>query len=127
MWVNRQLFDMIVADNKKLQDEVTFERIGSSRMSASTVELRSQKAKDDITIDWLRHRVNALEKQNAVLLNKAAGIFVPVPEIVPTRPGTMSELPADLNLNHLQSFDDVGDDEARRLKIEHDELGFLKQ
>jgi hypothetical protein len=125
MWVNRQLFDMIVADNKKLQDEVTFERIGSSRMSASTVELRSQKAKDDITIDWMRHRVNALEKQNAVLLNKAAGIFVPVPEIVPTRPGTMSELPADIN--HLQSFDDVGDEEAKRLGVEHDLLGFLKQ
>ena|SRR5579859_7273871 len=123
MWVSKQFFQMILDDNKRLQDAVEFEKIGASRMSASTNELRTQKAKDDITIDWMRHRINALEKQNAILMQKAAGIAMPVPEIVPTRPGTLSGMPLDFS--HLPSFEDVGDEQAAKLGVIHDEEGQL--
>lgn len=119
MWVNKILFQTILDDNKKLQEAVEFERIGASRMSASTNELRAQKAKDDITIDWMRHRINALEKERTILVQKVAGIALPTPEIVPTRPGTMT-VP---DFSSMPSFEDVGDTEAQRLGIRHDEYG----
>ncbi len=126
MWINKQLFETILADNKKLQDAVEFERTGASRMSASTNELRAQKAKDDITIDWMRHRINALEKERAILVQKAAGISLPTPEIVPTRPGTMTNPSMLVDFDSLPSFEDVGDSEAQRLGLKHDDLGFLE-
>jgi hypothetical protein len=123
MWVNKQLFDMVTADNKTLSD-----RIGSVwntcyAMQAKVDYASAQKAKDDLSIDWLRHRVNALEKQNAVLMMKATGIAMPVPEIVPNRPGTISELP---EFATLPSFEDCGDTEAVRLGIKLADDGTLE-
>jgi hypothetical protein len=123
MWVNKMLFEMILADNKRMATDNASERIGSARMSASLTELRTQKAKDDISIDWMRHRINALEKLNAQLLAKAAGVHVPIPEIVPTRPGTISDGPAAFD--QMPSFEDVGDVEAARLGAAHDDEGVL--
>lgn len=123
MWVNRALFDQILADNRRQQQE-----IGELRsLHAHAIGFREasavQKSKDDVTIDWMRHRINALEKLNAQLLQKAAGILVPIPEIVPTRPGTMSEIP---DFPTMPSFEDVGDEEAIRLGLEHDAVGALQ-
>jgi hypothetical protein len=123
MWVNKELFNRLVNDNERLQTETAFERTGASRMSASVNELRAQKVRDDLSIDWMRHRINALEKERAILLNKIAGVIVPVPEIVPTRPGTMSTIP---DFASMPSFEDVGDDEARRLGIGLDDEGKLQ-
>lgn len=122
MWVNKVLFQHLLDDNKAQQDAVLFERTGASRMSAVVQQLHMQKAKDDLSIDWLRHRVNALEKQNAVLMMKATGIAMPVPEIVPTRPGSIS-LP---DFDTMPSFEDVGDAEAVRLGINHTDDGAVE-
>ncbi len=122
MWINQQLYDALLANTKELQTSVEFERLGSSRMSASMNMLREQKVKDDLTIDWMRHRVNALEKQNAQLLMKVAGITLPVPEIVPTRPGSMSPF---IDFDSMPSFEDVGDAEAARLGLDLDASGQL--
>jgi len=84
--------------------------------------LREQKAKDDITIDWMRHRVNALEKEKAALL-VSKGVNISVPEIVPTRPGTISAPPA--GFDHLPSFEDVGDEQAAQFGLSHDDAGRL--
>jgi hypothetical protein len=115
MWVNAKLFQMIVDDNKAQQEQVLFERTGASRLSATVNAATAQKAKDDITIDWMRHRINALEKQNSILVAKIAGVHFPVPEIVPTRPGSLSGAPIDFD--HMPSFEDCGDQEAARLGI----------
>lgn len=123
MWVNRQLFDMIVADNKTQAEKLAAVWNTCHLLQGEIDATRTQKGKDDVHIDWMRHRVNALEKQNAVLINKAAGVYVPVPEIVPTRPGSMSEIP---DFPTMPSFEDVGDDEAKRLKVGHDDLGFIE-
>lgn len=123
MWVNKQLFQTILDDNKDMQVRLSGERIDNAKLSMIVTEARTQKAKDDITIDWMRHRINALEKQNAILLQKAAGVTVPVPEIVPTRPGTIAG--EGLDMQTMPSFEDVGDAEAERLGIKHDEEGVL--
>lgn len=122
MWVNKTLFYTILDDNKEQSKELDARARQIAGLQTLVVERSSQKAKDDISIDWMRHRVNALEKQNAILLQKAAGISLPVPEIVPTRPGTMTDIP---NFDSLPSFEDVGDTEAQRLGLRHDPLGFL--
>lgn len=105
----------------ELGEELRIVRAALSIMEGECRVLREQKIKDDLNMDWFRHRVNALEKQNAVLMQKAAGIAMPVAEIVSTRPGTMT-VP---DFQHLPSFEDVGDDEAKRLGVEHDTDGTL--
>jgi hypothetical protein len=122
MWISKAFFELITGDNKRLAESVEFEKLGASRMSAVATTLREQKAKDDMTIDWMRHRVNALEKQNSILMGKATGLHFPVPEIVPTRPGTISGL--DFN-GSMPSFEDVGETEAASLGIGHDAEGHL--
>lgn len=113
---------MIVADNQVQQAQIQAEIALKESARAGRTLLSEQKAKDDITIDWMRHRINALEKLNAQLLMKAAGIFVPVPEIVPTRPGTIT----DTSFDYSPDFNDVGDAEADRLGIKHADDGSLK-
>lgn len=121
MWVNKELFQRILDDNKQQQITIRDLIAELAMAESNTASRREQKAKDDITIDWMRHRVNALEKLNALMLGKVAGIHVPIPEIVPTRPGSVSVLQDDLS--YSPSFEDVGDSEAQRLGIIHDQMG----
>ena len=121
MWVNKELYQVVLDDNKKLMHEWNVAHGANELLIGQHMELRSQKVKDDVSIDWLRHRVNALEKQNAVLVMKVGGVAFPVPEIVPTRPGTISTPDFD----SMPSFEDVGDKEAARLHLTHDDNGVL--
>jgi len=122
MWVAKAEWDRLVTQYERYMTMFVTERERTAALGADVTAYLGQKAKDDMTIDWMRHRINALEKQNAVLLQKAAGVVLPVPEIVPTRPGTLSkmELP---DFGTMPSFEDVGDDEAARMGIVHDDDG----
>jgi len=122
MWIHREHYDNLKAENAFHRESWVKIREEREHFITQNTDLLGQKAKDDMTIDWMRHRINALEKQNAVLLQKAAGVVLPVPEIVPTRPGTLSkmELP---DFGTMPSFEDVGDDEAARMGIVHDDDG----
>jgi hypothetical protein len=114
MWVNKALF-------QRLMDES--QHTNAAMRSTVYENLKAQHARDTMTIDWMRHRINALEKERAILLNKVAGVIIPVPEIVPTRPGTLSrDIP---DFDSLPSFEDVGDGEAHRLGIAHNDAGGL--
>ena len=115
MWVSKREYDALVSQYNKYVEMFQTEHDKVAEMHVDVVSHKTQKAKDDITIDWMRHQVNALSKQNALLIAKAAGIHVPVPEIVPTRPGTMT-VP---DFSSMPSFEDCGDDEAVRLGIAH--------
>lgn len=122
MWINKAFFELVIADNKKQALEISDLR-SFNRDAVTRVEVAmGQKAKDDMTIDWMRHRVNALEKQNTILMGKATGLNFPIPEIVPARPGSISPL----DFSSLPSFEDVGDDEAKRLGIKLDDDGHLE-
>jgi hypothetical protein len=120
MWINKQFFELVLADNRKQQQELQDERTSLAVAQHAVGLHREQKAKDDITIDWLRHRVNALEKEKGSLL-ASKGIPISVPEIVPGRPGTMSAPPS--SFDSMPSFEDIGDEEAKRLGVDHDADG----
>ncbi len=123
MWVNRELFDRILCDAKCLQDGLQIQASQHGESVQRCMSLIEQKAKDDISIDWMRHRINALERANSILMNKVSGVSMPVPEIVASRPGTISELPN--SMTHMPSFEDVGDTEATRLGVFHNAEGEL--
>lgn len=122
MWINRDLFDSVMHDHAVVRDENVALHVCSAVTDAQLALAKEQKAKDDLHIDWLRHRVNALEKQNIQLLGKVTGIAFPVPEIVMSRAGAMT-LPPDFDT--MPSFEDVGDSEAARLGLSLDENGQL--
>ncbi len=115
---------MIVSDNKTQQTEIKDIRVAEAQGAGAYMKLAEQKAKDDLTIDWMRHRINALERANSILMNKVSGVSMPVPEIVASRPGTISELPD--SMTHMPSFEDVGNDEAQRLGVFHNAEGELE-
>lgn len=119
MWISGAVWDMSQAERLVLRDEHV--RIVSelSKAAERATVLREQKAKDDVTIDWLRNRVNALEKEKSALLAKE-GIHLPVPEIQQSVPRTL-----EASFDAMPSFEDVGDLEAKRLGIKHDDEGVL--
>jgi len=123
MWVSAALMKSLIEDRALYMEEWHRAGLANERLIGEQLALRQQKIKDDITIDWMRHRVNALEKLNAQLMLKATGIHVPIPEIVPTRPGTLTDPPLDMT--YMPSFEDVGDSEAARLGVEHEGDGTL--
>jgi hypothetical protein len=122
MWVNRDLFQMVLDDNKKTTVERALTQGRIEIIQMRNEDLRSQIAKNDMTIDWMRHRINALEKERTVLVMKVAGIALPTPEIVATRPGTLSGTP---EMHIPASMEDPGDSEALRLGISHADDGTL--
>lgn len=129
MWVNSVAWSVIIAQLNGQDETIAHLRdinvgahIRIAVSDAQVVEMSRQKVKDDLTIDWMRHRVNALEKEKAQLLMKVTGVMFSVPEIVPTRPGTMSPF---AEFDQMPSFEDVGDREAARLGLSLDESGQL--
>lgn len=88
---------------------------------ASLAELRAIRASQDTTIDWLRARVNQLEKERAVLLREVTHLNIPTVEIARSTGNAMSPtIPPGMA---LPSFDDVGDAAAEQLGIGHDNNG----
>jgi hypothetical protein len=62
------------------------------------------------TIDWLRVRVNQVEKERAQLLFNYTGVKIETPSIE-------AAPPSGHPLNQVPHFNDVGDKEAARLGI----------
>lgn len=118
MWVHRQLLQTILDDNKTTQTRLSALSNEHYALQAVVNESRAQKVRDDISLDWMRHRVNALERERAVLLLKVSGISVPTPEIVTARPNTVTDL-SEL------SFEDMGDDAAATHGAVLDDTGVL--
>ena len=80
----------------------------------------AENARLKADVDWLRTRVNQLEKERAILLREVSHLDVPIPSIEPVRSVMTSPLPAGFQ---LPSFEDVGDEEADRLGVAHDDEG----
>jgi predicted nuclease with TOPRIM domain len=81
-----------------------------SAIRAERDSLKLQLASSQNHFDWLRIRVNTLEVERAQLIEKAYGLKIPVPEIVrqPVFPANPIE---------SFSFDDMGDEEAKKLGL----------
>lgn len=107
MWITRAAFDSLNAERIKSAEEARV--------------LAHQNSNLAITLDWMRHRVQQLEQERAHLLFQYMGIKVQVPIIAPQEPSQ------DDVLGGTNIFQDVGDEVAKRLKIEWDDTGIVKQ
>ena len=106
--------------------------------SETYITLRSQCAAQSATIEWLRQRVNQLERRNGVLEAKVgmppmaipiierAESVVAMPAAVRKERGEREPSMQDLISGNI-SMEDMGDDEARRLGVGWDsETGRVK-
>jgi len=97
---------------------VSVEAINNLREELSAVRserdaLKLQLAVSQNHFDWLRLRVNMLETERAQLIQKAYGIQLPVPEVIRTPlPGQGPD-----ESQKQFSFDDVGEELARKLGL----------
>ena len=98
MWVNKQVFNELWGR--------------SIALTATQGEMLRHNQSLETTLDWLRVRVSQLEHERAIMLSKYMGIDVPVQVIERAREKTV-ESP----YHNIPHFDDVGDEQARKLGI----------
>ena len=103
MWVPSQVVDWFHIS----RDAVEALREDNSALRAERDSLKSQLLATQTNFNWLTTRINALEVERAQLIEKAYGIKIPVPEIVRT--------PSQHELVNPFSFEDMGDDMAKKL------------
>jgi len=107
MWLSDEFVDWF----KISQDTVTALREENSKLKAENDLLRVDLLTTRANFKWLTTRVNTLEYQNTALLEKAYDIKVPAPAIVEQPKVDPTFNPKDF------SFDDIGDDMAKRLGL----------
>lgn len=100
MWISNKIFDFL---------STTREELIKTQSERDLLRVELQKA--NILSDWLRLQVNSLQTERTQLLDKAYGIKVPTPIIEKT--------PAPGQDNSLEefSFDDIGDELAKKLGL----------
>jgi hypothetical protein len=108
MWIDRKTYDDLRLTAAEHQGQVT-------ALQASVATLTA-------TMDWMRHRVNQLEHERAMLVQNVLGVTIQAPTIERT---PAPRLPHDHPLNGTMSFEDVGEAEALRLGITHTDEGTL--
>lgn len=83
--------------------------------------LTVQLAISQNNFEWARVRLNHVEDERAALLHRVVGMTVPAPRI--ERSGRESMADTRVNLDAMLgniSFDDVGDEEAKKLGVDHE-------
>jgi hypothetical protein len=113
MWINRQTFDRLLKVANDLEKALT----SSEGIRQTYVE---QNRVLQVNLDWLRTRVNQLEHERAQLLWNYVGVKIAVPEI------QRAERVMDTvthPLTELPSFEDMGDEEAKRQGVSWNEEG----
>ena len=106
MWLSSKIFSIL---------EVSKESVDSLRQELSAIRAERDTLKHQLTVtqtqfDWLRLRVNQLEFERAQLLEKATGVKTTIPEII-RQPSQVD------NMINAFSFEDVGDDVAKKLGL----------
>jgi hypothetical protein len=108
MFVNQSVFVDLVAARAKAEGEAR--------------ALAEQNKALQVSIDWFRVRISQLEQERALMLYNYTGVKVPVQTIerAPDQESVAEKL------NRIPSFNDLGDDEARRLGVDWDESGVVR-
>ena len=112
MWINRHSYDHLVALIHNLEKSI-----------ASSEGIRQTYAEQNkvlqVNADWMRVRVNQLERERAQLIFNYMGIKVDVPEV---------QKAPEIHATPLNEalFADMGDKEAVRQGIGWDEDGNLR-
>lgn len=83
--------------------------------------LGTQLAIAQNNFEWARVRMNHVEDERAALLHRVIGQTVPAPRIERSGRESMVDTRVDLNgfLGNI-SFEDVGDEEAKKLGVDHE-------
>lgn len=103
MWIDRNVYENLMLDNAKLREE-------SRVLNQQNQTLRS-------SLEWFMVRVTQLEKERAVLVQNYMGVKIETPDYRPAP--SPREVPLDIpSLIGAMGFNDMGDDEARRLGID---------
>lgn len=102
MWLSSELVGMFQIS----KDTVAALREELAALRTERDTLRTQLISTQANFEWVRSRINVLEVERAQLLEKAYNIKTPVPEIARTAAPEMIE---------AFSFNDMGDDMARKL------------
>lgn len=133
MWINTELFKRLMNSAEATELQLSTVSAGHAHACTERDILREQRAKDEMTIDWMRHRINALEKERAVLLQSSTRLVFPVPEIASVAAhGKTSVFANAKTSNHVPTFDsmpsfeDVGEEVAQEMGISHHDDGTLK-
>lgn len=112
MWIDRQTVDDLRVSNAAAQVECRV--------------LAEQNKVLQTILDWVRMRVNQLEKERAVLLFNTTKLSFPVPEMAKIDiPVATHATPQDNADATAPSFDDPGDEIAAKMGISHRPDGTL--
>lgn len=90
-------------------EAITITQKENAALTAENRNLTEQVIRLNVTQDWFRMKINQLEAERALLLEKAYGIHVPVPEIAKLE----NRIKDGFDLHAL--FEDVGDKRASEL------------
>ena len=99
MWIERKLF----------MDLIQKESVARGELAA----LQTRFAAQDSMVDWFRIRLTQLEKERAQMILKYTGVAIETP-VFAKEP---EQTPLDQVLGEVSTFDDVGDEIAKRLGI----------
>ena len=102
-FIQRAAFDLF----RISKDTLDAQREELASLRATNAGLTTQLAAALANFEWTRMRLNAVEVERAMLLDKVYHIQPPVPEIV-RLPAASMDLGSDI-------FEDVGDDNAKLL------------
>lgn len=93
----------------------------NAALRAENVLLRTQLAVSQNNFEWARIRLNQVEDERSSLFYRVAGVTIPAPRIERSGQQSMAETkPLIEELMSKISFNDMGDDEARRQGVEHE-------
>lgn len=133
MWINQKTFDQITERAFNNVEQLAKLNVANEGFALKVAELTIQLAKNEMTADWMRHRINALEKERAVLMRSTTQLSFPVPEIEALAPhartSVFSNVKTDNNMpgfDALPSFEDVGEELAAKMGITHKDDGTLE-
>lgn len=113
MWIPSQVLSWFTTLNNaagSASEALAYLREDLAAVRAERDVLRTQLVVAQTHFDWLRTRVNVLEAERVVLLDKAAGIKLAAPEFLRTsNPNPITE--------QNFSFEDLGDEAAKKFGL----------
>jgi hypothetical protein len=98
MWISQPTFMALVSESALARGELA--------------SLQARFAAQDAMVDWFRIRLTQLEKERAQMILKYTGVAIETP-VFAKEP----ETPIDQVLGEVSTFDDVGDEIAKKLGI----------
>lgn len=107
MWIDRKTYEGLRDELAKNKEEARV--------------LDKQNGILQTHLDWLRVRVNQLEQERAQLYYRVADIKLSTPVIESIAPSPRQGSP----FHEMPSFEDMGDDEAKKQGVAHDTAGNL--